>query len=140
MTLRSALHQYLRDVVDVSVFDTQLPVRPMMPALVLSFVSAVSVQTHSNPRSLLPRRVQIDCYSSNAPEVDDIATRVLLALDGYHGPMHDVDIGWSSLANDLDMPPQPQPEKGDGKVTFRRIMDFEVAYQEPRIRPSPVTS
>jgi hypothetical protein len=138
MTLKQALHDYLRDVVDVSVFDTRLSTRPMMPALVLRLISAVSVQTHSNPRSLLARRVQVDVYAWNEPEVDETARLVLLALDGYHGPMLGVDIGWSSLANDLDM--QPAEPKGDGKVLFHRIMDFEVSYQEPRIRPVPVTS
>ncbi len=138
MTLRAALHEYLRDVVDVSVFDARLSTRPMMPALVLRYISARSMLTHSAPRSLLERRVQIDVWSENDKECDDVARRVLLALDGYHGPMMDVVIGWCSLSNDLEM--EPVPPKGDGKIRFRRIVDFELSYQEVRSFPAPVTS
>ncbi len=138
MTLRNSLHNYVRDVVDVGVHDARLPIRPMMPAIVLKFITAVSTLTHSNPRSLLPRRVQFTCYADNDGEVDTIATNLLRALDGYHGPMGDVSIGWAQLLNDVEL--DPQEGKGDGKVRYRRVLDFEVAYQEVRMTPVPVTS
>ncbi len=137
MTLRTALHEYLRDTVDVSVHDGRLPIRPMMPALVLRFISANADQTHSGPVSLLERRVQIDAFSDNDKEVDAIATRMLHALDGYHGPMGDVDIGSAFLANDLET--EPTEIKG-GQIRYRRIVDFMVAYQEVRMTPEPLTS
>lgn len=134
MTLRASLHEYLRDTVDVGVFDARLSTRPILPALVIRFVSAGSTLTHSAPRSLLERRVQIDCFAWNDKEVDDLATRVLRALDGYHGPMLDVAIGWCRLANDLEL--APLEPKGDGKVRFQRILDFTLAYQEARSTPA----
>lgn len=138
MTFRASLHDYLREAVDVSVFDARLSTRPQLPALVVRFISAGSVLTHSAPSSLLPRRVQIDCYSWNDAEADDLATRVLLALDGYHGPMLDATVGWCRLANDLEL--TPLEPGGDGKVRFQRILDFELSYQEARSTPVPVTS
>jgi hypothetical protein len=127
MTLRAALHQFLRDEINVSVHDARLPIRPMMPALVQVFVGGGTVQTHSNRRSLIARRVQIDAFADNDEEVDRMATQVLHALDGYHGPMNDVEIGWATLLSDFDTVPN---EIKGGQVRYRRIMDFEVAYQE----------
>lgn len=136
MSLRTSLHAYLRDTVDVPIHDGRLPLRPMMPALVQRFISAATVQTHSNRRSLIPRRVQIDAYANNDKDVDAVATRLLLALDGYHGPMGDVAIGWARLLNDLEAMPS-EVKSGGGQdrvrvpeVRYRRILDFEVAYQE----------
>ena len=140
MTLRTSLHDYLRETVDVSVFDVRLSTRPMFPALVLRFISAVATETHSNPRSLLPRRVQIGIWALNEPEVDEVATRVLLALDGYHGPLGDVAIGWAMMLNDLDQNPEPSPLKGDGQIRYHRTMDFEISYQEVRDRPAVPSS
>lgn len=131
MTFRQSLHDYLREAVDVSVFDGRLSTRPMMPALVQRVISTTSSLTHSNPVSLLPRRIQIDAYANNDKQVDAIATSVIHALDGYHGLMGDVSVGWAVLSNDLDM----QPEEIDPKtaeVRYHRILDFEIAYQEVR--------
>lgn len=129
MTLREALHAYLRDEVDVSVHESRLPTRPIMPALVVRFVSAYMVHTHSNRRSLLPRRVQVNAYANNDTEVDAIATRLLYALDHFHGilPGTGVAIGWARLLTDLDS--EPIEQKG-APVMYRRILDFEIAYQE----------
>jgi len=127
MTLRQSLHDYLRDTVDVSVHEGKLPIRPVMPALVQHFVAASTVQTHSNRRSLIPRRVQLDVYGNNDKDVDATATKLLLALDGYHGPMGDTTIGWATMLTDMDFPPT---EIKGGEVRFRRTLDFEVAYQE----------
>lgn len=138
MTLRDSLHNYIRDTVDVGVHNARLPVRPMMPAIVLKFITAYSTLTHSNPRSLLPRRVQFTCYADNDAEVDAIATRLLRALDGYHGPMEGTAIGWAQLINDVEL--DPLEGKGDGKIRYRRVLDFEVAYQEVRLTPVPVIS
>jgi hypothetical protein len=99
----------------------------MMPALVQSFVGGGTVQTHSNRRSLVERRIQIDAFADNDKEVDEIATRLLYALDGYHGPMGDVNIGWAALLVDFDTTPQ---EIKGGQIRYRRILDFRVAYQE----------
>lgn len=137
MTLRNALHEYLRDTVNVSVHNGRLPIRPMMPALVLRFISASAEQSHSNPVSLLPRRVQVDAYADNDKEVDAIATQLLLALDGYHGPMGDVSIGWAAMVNDLESTPE---EIKGGQIRYRRILDFMVAHQEARMTPAPITS
>ncbi len=129
MTLRSSLSDFVRDEVDVAVSKGTLPGRgrPMMPHIVLRFVSGRTVGTMSNRRSLVPRRVQFDCYANNDEEVDRIATNLLRVLDNFHGPMGDVSIGWAFMLNDLDMPPE---EIKGGEVRYQRIVDFEVAYQE----------
>jgi hypothetical protein len=135
VTLRASLHEFLRDEINVSVYDARLPIRPMMPALVQTFVGGGTVQTHSNRRSLIARRVQIDAFANNDEEVDRMATHLLHALDGYHGPMNDVDIGWATLLSDFDTNPT-EIKTGDRRsgavpeVRYRRILDFEVAYQE----------
>lgn len=129
MSFRSAFHDWLRDTTNKPVYDARLPIRPMMPALVQRFVSGRANQTHSNPVSLLPRRIQIDVYANNDAEVDTIATQLLLALDGYHGPMGTARIGWAGLLSDIDT--NPQEIKG-GEIRYRRILDFEVSYQEVR--------
>lgn len=127
MTLRQALHAFLRDEVNVSVHDARLPVRPMMPALVQSFISATSTQTHSGPDSLVERRVQVDAYADNDKEVDQTATTVMHVLDGFRGDMNGVDIGSIFLISDFDH--DPQEIKG-GQVRYRRSLDFAVSYQE----------
>lgn len=127
MTLKTALHEFVRDNVDVSVSEVKLPLRPMMPHVVQRFVSGRTVQTMSNRRSLVPRRVQFTLYANNEPQVDAVATRLLRALDNYHGPMGDVSIGWAFMLNDLDMPSE---EIKGGEVRYSRVIDFEVAYQE----------
>jgi hypothetical protein len=130
VTLQKSLHDYVREAVDCSVHDNRLPTRPLMPAIVMHFVTAVTVQTHSNRRSLIPRRVQFDVYSNSSDEVDALATRLLLALDHKHGPMGDVSIGWATLLNDMAMAPEEQGAHKPGEVRYRRTLDFEVAYQE----------
>lgn len=137
MTFRSALHEYLRDVIDVPVHDGRLPTRPMLPALSLRFISATPEHTHSGPSSLLERRVQIDAYANNDKEADALATRLIHALDGYHGPMGSEDIGYAFLATDLEA--EPDELKG-GQIIYRRIVDFHIAYQEVRMVPVPVGS
>lgn len=127
MTLRSALHAFLRDAINVSVHDARLPTRPMMPALVQSFVSASSTHTHSGPSTLMERRVQVDAYADNDKEVDATATAVLHALDGFRGDMNGVDIGSIFLISDFETPPD---EIKGGQVRYRRILDFAVSYQE----------
>lgn len=127
MTLRSTLHAFLRDAVNVAVYEARLPIRPMMPALVQTFVSGETTQTHSNRRSLMPRRVQIDAYANNDIEGDRLATELLYALDGFHGPMGELNIGWVTLMSDFDA--LPLEIKG-GEIRYRRTLDFEVAYQE----------
>lgn len=129
MTLRAALHEFVRDALDVSVSDGRLPHRPMMPAAVLRFISSRGGQTHSNPVSLLERRVQFDIYSQDDAQADALATSLTRDLDGYHGPMGDVAIGYAALMTDRDM--EPEQLKG-GEVRYRRVLDFMVAYQEPR--------
>jgi hypothetical protein len=127
MTLRASLHEFVRDNVDVSVSESKLPLRPMMPHIVLRFITGRTVQTMSNRRSLVPRRVQFDIYANNDTQVDAVATNLLRALDNFHGPMGDVSIGWAFMLNDLDMPPQ---EIKGGEIRYQRVVDFEVAYQE----------
>ena len=129
MSFRSAFHEWLRDQLNVPVYDARLPVRPMMPALVQRFVSGRSVLTQSNPRSLLERRIQLDLYGNDDQQLDDKGTQLLKALDGYHGLMGTVAIGWAGLLSDIDT--VPEQIKG-GEVRYRRIFDFVVAYQEPR--------
>lgn len=127
MTLRAALHEFLRDQINVPVYDARLPVRPMMPALVQSFVSSSSTETHSGPISLFERRVQIDVYANNDAEVDRTATTLLHLLDGYRGELEGVDVGSIFFISDFDF--EPEEVKG-GEVRFRRVLDFSVAYQE----------
>lgn len=127
MTIRSELHAWLRDTLNVPVYDARLPIRPNMPALVQRFVSGRSVLTQSNPRSLLERRVQIDVFANNDGEVDRLSTSLLHALDGYHGPMGTASVGWAGLLSDFDT--EPQEVKG-GEIRYRRILDFTLAYQE----------
>jgi len=129
MSFRSSLHSYVRDQLDVAVHDSRLPLRPMMPTIVQRFVSGRADQTHSNPVSLLEKRVQFDIYGNNDEQVDDLSLTLLHKLDGYHGPMGDVSIGWAGLLSDLDT--KPEDIKG-GEVRYRRIMDFAIAYQEAR--------
>lgn len=129
MTLRSALHAWIRDELNVPVYEAQLPIRPNMPALVQRFVSGRSDLSHSNPISLLPRRVQFDIYANNDADVDRLSTQLLRALDGYHGPMGDVSIGWAGMLSDVDTIPK---EIKGGETRYRRIMDFTLAYQEVR--------
>lgn len=143
MTLRAALHAYVREALDISVHDARLSLRPMMPAIVMQFISATTVQTMSNRRSLLPRRVQFDVYSNNDKTTDALATKLLLALDGYHGPMGDVNIGWATMLNDSDFPPEEAKNTATGNMEprFRRSLDFEVAYQEAtRLEVAPTSS
>lgn len=127
MTLRKALHEFLRDEMDVPVYDKRLPVRPMMPALVQSYISATPTQTHSGPTTLLERRVQIDAYGNNDADVDATATALLHALNGYRGDMNGIDIGSIFLISDFDL--NPDEIKG-GEVRYRRALDFAVSYQE----------
>ena len=129
MTIRSTLHAFLRDTLDVPVYEARLPIRPMMPALVQRFVSGRSVLTQSNPRSLLERRVQIDVYGNNDAQVDELSLSLLRALDGYHGPMGSDSIGWAGLLSDVDVTPT---EIKGGEIRYRRILDFTLAYQEVR--------
>lgn len=129
MTLRSTLKEFIRDELDLPVHNGRLSARPMMPAAVQSFIATTAAQSHSNPVSLLQRRVQVDVYAQNDEEVDALAKTLVKALDGYHGPMGDVAIGAAFLVNDRDM--QPEQIKG-GEVRYRRTLDFVVAYQEPR--------
>jgi len=129
MSFRSSLHSYVRDQLDVAVHDSRLPLRPMMPTIVQRFISGRADQTHSNPVSLLEKRVQFDIYGNNDEQVDDLSLTLLHKLDGYHGPMGDVSIGWAGLLSDLDT--KPEDIKG-GEVRYRRIMDFAIAYQEAR--------
>lgn len=133
MTLREALHAFIRDNVNVSVHEGRLPTRPMMPAIVQRNISGRSTQTHTSPASLLPRRIQFDAYADNDSEVDQIALRLIAALDGFHGPMNGVSIGWIALLNDLEM--QPVEIKG-GIIRFRRILDFEIASQQQEVSSS----
>lgn len=127
MTLRQALHEYLRDTVNMPVYEGRLPIRPMMPALLQNFISATSTQTHSGPTTLLERRVQIDAFANNDAEVDRTATALLHALDGFHGPLNSIDVGSIFLISDFDMGPE---EIRGGEVRYRRTLDFSVAYQE----------
>lgn len=127
MSLLEELHEYLRETVDVSVHETRLPTRPMMPALVQHLITAATTHTHSQRVSVVVRRLQIDAYSNSETKVDEIATRVLLALDRYHGPMGTISIAWAHMLNDQEMPPD---EVRAGEIRYRRTLDFEVAYQE----------
>jgi hypothetical protein len=129
MSFRAALHAWVRDQLNVPVYDARLPIRPNMPALVQRFVTGRSDLSHSNPLSLLPRRVQFDIYANNDVDVDTLSTRLLKALDGYHGPMGDVSIGWAGMDSDFDRVPQ---EIKGGEVRYGRILDFTIAYQEVR--------
>lgn len=129
MSFRSAVHEWLRDQLDVPVYDARLPIRPMMPALVQRFVSGRSVLTQSNPRSLLERRIQIDVYANNDAEIDSLSTTLLKKLDGYHGQMGTVSVGWAGLLSDIDTTPT---EIKGGEIRYRRILDFTIAYQEVR--------
>lgn len=129
MTFRADLHGWLRDTLDKPVYDARLPIRPTMPALVQRFVAGRSVLTHSNPRSLLERRVQIDVYANNDSEVDQLATNLVKRLDGYHGPMGMASVGWAGLLSDIDTTPT---EIKGGEIRYRRILDFTIAYQEVR--------
>jgi len=130
VTLRTALHEFVRDEVDISVSDAKLPIRPMMPHIVQRFVSGRTVQTMSNRRSLVPRRVQFTIYGNNDADVDAAATRLLRALDGYHGMMNGVAIGWAAMLMDVDAAPEEVKRGGPAETRYRRIVDFEVAYQE----------
>lgn len=129
MSLRSSLHEWVRDELNVPVYDARLPVRPNMPAVVQRFVSGRSDLSHSNPISLIALRIQFDLYSNNDTELDQLSTRLLRRLDGYHGRMGDVSIGWAGLLLNIDA--LPHDIKG-GEVRFRRVLDFTVAYQEVR--------
>lgn len=129
MTFRASLHEWVRDTLDVSVHDAKLPIRPILPAVVQRFISAVAEMTHSGPVSLLERRVQFDVVSGNDAEADEIALRLIRSLDGFHGPMGDADIGSAALLVDLEV--IPEEIKGGGRQ-YRRIVDFAIAYQEPR--------
>jgi hypothetical protein len=125
-TLKEALHDYLREQIDVSVHEGRLPTRPLWPAVVQHYVAGSTLQTHSSPASLLPRRVQLDAYAQNEPECDDIATRIVRALDGFHGAMGSVAIGWAALLNSIDSAPV---ELKGGGIAFRSVLDFEIAHQ-----------
>jgi hypothetical protein len=127
MTLRAALHSFLRDAVNVSVHDGRLPTRPMMPALVQSFISVTPIETHSGPDLLLERRVQIDAYANNDKDVDETATALMQTLDGYRGDMNGVEIGSIFLISDFDHQPE---EIAGAPVRYRRSLDFAVSYQE----------
>jgi hypothetical protein len=127
VTFRRDLHQFVRDEVDVSVTDGKLPLRPMMPHITMRFVSGRTIQTMSNRRSLVPRRVQFSLYANNDADNDRNATNLLRVLDNFHGPMGATSIGWAAMLNDLDMPPE---EIKGGEVRYLRIVDFEIAYQE----------
>jgi hypothetical protein len=147
MTLRASLHEYVRDELDVSVTESRLPIRPMMPMIVQRFVGGRADQTHSRPVSLISRRVQFDIYANNDKQVDDLSIALLRALDGFHGTMGDVSIGWAGLVSDVDTNPEevkivrdPRGRISPNEVRYRRILDFAIAYQEDRPAPSPSTS
>ena len=129
MTLRSSLHDWLRDTLDVPIHEGALPLRPTLPTAVQRYISATSMLTHNVPVSLLQRRVQVDIVTGNDTECDELALTLLRAIDGYHGPMGDVDIGWAGILTELEV--QPEEIKGGGRQ-YRRIVDIGLAYQEAR--------
>lgn len=129
MSFRSAVHEWVRDTLDVSVHDGALPVRPMLPAIVQRFVSATTLMTHAGPASLFERRVQFDVYAGNDKQVDELSMGLIAGLDGFRGDMGDVHVGAVELLSEVDS--IPAEVKGGG-AQYRRILDFGFTYTEPR--------
>jgi hypothetical protein len=129
MSLRTSLHEWLRDTLDVPVSEGALPLRPTLPRAVQRFITATSTLTQSQPVSLLQRRVQVDIITNNDSEADELVLKLIRAVDGYHGRMGDVDIGWAGILTELEA--LPEDVKGAPRQ-YRRIVDIGLAYQEVR--------
>lgn len=74
----------------------RLPDKPTLPAIVYTVVTNETRFTHDGGLPLRHPLVQLDVWSKRAEEAERVEEAVTQALNGYKGPMGDVDYtaGW----------------------------------------------
>lgn len=127
MTLRTDLHEYVRDQLDVPVTRVRLPRRPVHPSIHFRNVSASTIPTHSGPAGLVTKRIQWDVWSNNDDDLDALSERLRHLLDGYSGVMGDTDIGAIFFDSEVDIDEAPTTSEPQ---VYHRAIDFMVTYRE----------
>lgn len=128
MSIRSDLHEYVRDQLDLPVTRVRLSRRPMLPALDLYSISASTIPHHGGPAGLVTKRFQFDVWAANDPQVDEISEALRRLLDGYRGAMGDSDIGSIFFDGEVDI--DETPDKTSEPQVYHRAIDFLVTFRE----------
>jgi hypothetical protein len=94
------------------------------PAIVISLVSTRPVTSMDGYSNLRFRRLQIDCYSDDFDEMQQVGEAVFRTMEGAAGPMGLSQVGFCRMLSERDL-----DEDGIEVDTpvFRRSQDWEIA-------------
>ncbi len=105
-------------------FFAQLPKDYTLPTWTYLTVSDVADYVLVGPMSFGQRRIQIDCYGANAPDVIRLANAIDALLSGYRGTLTDPDATFvhgcfhSNMIDFFDV---------DSR-TFRRMLEYQIWF------------
>jgi hypothetical protein len=110
MSFRAGLTAFLgsqpavNELVDGRIHPIRLPDKPTLPAIVYLVVNNGTRFTHDGALPLRHPLIQLDVWSHRVEEAERLSDAVTQALNGYRGPMGDVDYtaGWF-MENSTDL-------------------------------------
>lgn len=116
----------ITDVVSIRIYPVILPQNAVLPAITIQLLQSEVHDTLGGMAGLFEAEIQVDVYSLNKQEVQDIAENVRLSLQAYSGINLGVSIKGIHFLDEMD---GFEPE-----VSYhRQISRFTVFYN--RVNP-----
>ena len=125
---RLVAHALITALVGGRIYHNMAPGNAASPYLVYSKVSSNSEQHQGGASGLAESRFQIDSYSTDADEVDALATAVRMAMDGYRGTTNSTFINKITLDSEIDG--IEGPSVGRQNSIARTTQDYMVWHDE----------
>lgn len=100
-----------------------------MPAIRYDLITKNSWKTLQGSGDKATSRVQIECYGTTRLEANAVAAAVKNNLDGFRGPLGDLNIFDCVMDNQYDS--IDPPTSGSKHWRKRRVLDFLITHTEP---------
>ncbi|PQO33153.1 hypothetical protein C5Y96_09850 [Blastopirellula marina] len=134
MTIQQAIVNYLleqsnvTDLVSNRIFTNHLPQKPEFPAITIRLVSADHGRNLDGPNGVVRARIQIEAWSKDFLESQDIAEQVRTKVQGYSGLMDELLIRSCGLEEDIDTPEPPDDDSDEW--FYSKALIFSMLYIE----------
>lgn len=133
-SIKQAMHAHITgsslitDITGGRVYYRTAPQNVTEPYLTYQVIDATTEHHQGGSSGMGRTRLQVDSYSTDADEVESLATAVRMAVDGFRGTSNETFINNATLENKIDGIEGPSSGKQFG--IERTTQDFMVAHDE----------
>ncbi len=129
MTISQALRAFLLArpsivaLVGARIYPQILPQKPTYPAITYAQASGVRLRILEGPAGRARPRISINSWADTHETMDAVADAVRAALDGYAGPMGDLNVGSVVLDNEFET------FEEEARM-HRKLQDYIISHEE----------